>query len=80
MNECGVLDHLWVVIISIQLKTSSLKRSVTLIKHLHLIFLNELNNILSPINHHYIFRFYADRVDTFKQMNVEATNLQIEQG
>jgi len=26
---------------------------------------------LSTISHHYIFRFYVDRVDTFKRINVE---------
>ena len=56
---------------TIQLRNTPSTKITTSIKHLNLIFFNELNNILSLINYHCIFRFSANWVDTFKWKNVK---------
>jgi hypothetical protein len=52
-------------------RTSFLQPTFHEIEGLHPNYSIEVSNILSMISHHCIFRFLADRVDTFKQMNVE---------
>jgi len=65
------LTTLGVLTTTIQLRNTYLQGYATPIKHLHLIFFNELINILFLINHHCICRFWADRVNTFKWMKMK---------
>jgi len=72
VGECGVSDHFQGC--NHHLSTEKhpfLQHHFYEIKHLHPIFSNDLSKILSTISHPYVFRFYVDRVDTFKWMNVE---------
>jgi len=52
-------------------RTSFLQLKFHEIEGLHPNYSIKVSNILFMIRHHCIFRFLVDRVDTFKQMNVE---------
>jgi len=58
-------------------ETSILQPYFHKIRRLHHNFSMEFLDILSLISHHSIFRFEANQVDTFKQINVEQHNFKL---